>query len=67
MGDAEGGVPGMKKSGKIAQLIAFLLVLICISPYVYVFLNSLRDLEGEWTLKYYYSTFLGSSQFLTRF
>ena len=57
----------MKKSGKIAQLIAFLLVLICISPYVYVFLNSLRDLEGEWTLKYYYSTFLGSSQFLTRF
>ena len=57
----------MTKSGKFAQVIALLLVLICISPYIYVFLNSLRSAEGEWTLKYYYQTFLGSTQFLMRF
>ena len=57
----------MTKSGKFAQVVALLLVLICISPYIYVFLNSLRSVEGEWTLKYYYQTFLGSTQFLMRF
>ena len=57
----------MNKSGKIAQIIALILVLICICPYVYVFLNSLIDPEGQWTLKYYYQTFLGSTQFLMRF
>ena len=57
----------MNKSGKFAQVVALLLVLICISPYLYVFLNSLRSAEGEWTLKYYYQTFLGSTQFLMRF
>ena len=57
----------MSKSGKIAQLIALILVLICICPYVYVFVTSLMGPEGEWTLQYYYQTFLGSTQFLTRF
>ena len=57
----------MKNSGKISQFIALVLVLLCISPYIYVFLSSLISPDGEWTLKYYYKTFLGSAQFLTRF
>ena len=57
----------MKNSGKISQFIALVLVLLCISPYIYVFLSSLISPDGEWTLKYYYQTFLGSAQFLTRF
>ena len=56
----------MTKSGKIAQIIAFLLVLLCITPYVYVFFGSLTGPEG-FTLEYYFKTFLGSTQFLVRF
>ena len=57
----------MTKSGKYAQVIALLLVLICICPYVHVLVNSLMGPDGDMTLGYYYKTFLGSSQFLTRF
>ena len=57
----------MTKSGKFAQAIAFLLVLVCIAPYAYVFFSSLTSPDGGFTLKYYYQTFLGSTQFLVRF
>ena len=57
----------MRKSGKTAQIIAIVLVLLCIAPYAYVFFTSLMDPEGGFTLKYYYKTFLGSTQFLVRF
>ena len=57
----------MTKSGKIAQIVALLLVMICIAPYLYVFVNSFLDPDSNITLKYYYQTFLGSSQYLIRF
>ncbi len=57
----------MTKSGKIAQLIAVILVLICVSPFVYVFAKSFIGSDGSYTLTYYYKTFLGTSQYLVRF
>ena len=57
----------MTKSGKIAQIVALILVMLCIAPYVYVFCSSLIGPEGNLTLEYYYKTFLGSQQFLVRF
>lgn len=57
----------MTKSGKIAQIIAVILVLICVSPYVYVFISSFIGADGTFTLDYYYKTFLGTSQYLVRF
>ena len=57
----------MTKRGTIAQIIAMILILICIAPYVYVFCNSLIGPDGNLTLEYYYKTFLGSSKYLVRF
>ena len=57
----------MTKSGKIAQCIAVILVILCVAPYVYVFITSFIGPDGSFTLEYYYKTFLGTSQYLIRF
>lgn len=57
----------MTKSGKFAQIVALLLVMICVSPYIYVAVRSFIGNDGEFTLEYYYKTFLGTSQYLVRF
>ena len=57
----------MSKSGKIAQAVSILLVLLCVTPFVYVFIQSFIGSDGQFTLDYYYKTYLGTSQYLTRF
>lgn len=57
----------MTKSGKIAQVVALLLVMICVSPYIYVAVQSFIGRDGSFTLDYYYKTFLSTSQYLVRF
>ena len=47
--------------------LAFFLCAVCVLPFVYVFLSSLRSAGGDFTLRYYYQVFVGQSQFLFRF
>ena len=47
--------------------VSFLLCAICIVPFIYVLIISFQDLEGSFTLKYYYEVFIGQSQYLLRF
>ena len=58
----------MKRTkGLLAVAVSLLLCAICVVPFLYVFLISLRDAEGAFTLQYYYEVFVGQSQYLFRF
>lgn len=47
--------------------LALFLCALCIVPFLYVLVSSLRSAEGSFTLKYYYEVFIGQSQYLLRF
>ncbi len=57
----------IKKKSLASLFVLLLLYAICILPFAYVLFISLRSLEGSFTLKYYYETLLGQSQYLFRF
>lgn len=57
----------MRKSHKWVAVVSFLLVIICVVPFAYILILSMRDAEGGFTLEYYYQVFLGQSQYLLRF
>lgn len=47
--------------------VSFILTAVCVVPFVYILILSLRDLEGGFTLEYYYEVFFAQSQYLVRF
>lgn len=47
--------------------VSFILTAVCVVPFVYILILSLRDLEGGFTLEYYYEVFFAQSQYLIRF
>lgn len=57
----------MRKSQKIVTAVSFFLTAVCVVPFLYIFALSLRDLEGGFTLAYYFEVFLAKSQYLLRF
>lgn len=57
----------MKKKHSAAAVIAILLSAFCILPFLYVLIRSFIDMEGTFTLEYYYKVFLAQSQYLLRF
>lgn len=57
----------MKKKHSEAAVIAILLIAFCILPFLYVLVKSFIDMEGAFTLEYYYKVFLAQSQYLFRF
>lgn len=57
----------MKKKHSAAAVIAIFLSAFCILPFLYVLVKSFIDMEGAFTLEYYYKVFLAQSQYLLRF
>ena len=57
----------MRKRNSTVGVIAILLMAFCILPFLYVLMKSFFDLEGAFTLEYYYKVFLAQSQYLLRF
>ena len=57
----------MSKSGKIARIVSVILVLVCVTPFVYVFFKSFIGSDGSFTGEYYFRTYLATSQYLVRF
>ena len=57
----------MRKTKYAATVLAILLTAFCIVPFLYVLVKSLLDMEGAFTLEYYYKVFLAQSQYLLRF
>lgn len=57
----------MRKNQKVVVLVSMLLTAICVVPFLYILLLSFRDMEGGFTLAYYYEVFLAKSQYLLRF
>ena len=51
----------------VSTALAFLLCAVCVVPFLYVFLASLRGADGEFTAYYYYQVFLAQSRYLFRF
>ncbi len=47
--------------------VSFILTAVCVVPFVYILILSLRDLEGGFTLEHYYEVFFAQSQYLIRF
>lgn len=56
----------MKYSHRFSSLLAVLLTLLCVLPYLYVFLMSFLG-ETGFTLEFYYEVFLSEKQYLVRF
>ena len=58
----------MKKRQNIGlSALSIFLCALCVVPFLYVLFNSLRGVQGEFTLRYYYEVFVGQSQYLLRF
>lgn len=55
-----------KHSFPVIALSCFLCAL-CVVPFVYVLVSSFQNAQGELTLRYYYTVFIGQSQYLFRF
>lgn len=56
----------MRFNHRFPSLLAFLLILLCVVPYLYVFLMSFLGKAGL-TLDFYYEAFLSETQYLVRF
>lgn len=56
----------MKKHSIRSSVLPALLTILSVLPFLYIFVMSLRDMDG-FTLKYYYQVFLAQSQFLRKF
>ena len=57
----------MKRKKLIGSCISLILIFICFAPYVYIFIKSFLQENGNFTLQYYYDAFLATSQFLLQF
>lgn len=57
----------MKRTHRLSMLLSAFLVLVCVAPFVYIFLMSLQDTGGKFTLDAYYRVFLSSPRYLLRF
>ncbi len=57
----------MKKTNFTMIVLAILLTTFCILPFLYVLVKSLFDMDGVFSLEYYYKVFLAQSQYLIRF
>lgn len=57
----------MRKNYKLVSVVSFVLAAVCVVPFVYILGLSFRDLEGGFTLEYYYQVFLAQPHYLFRF
>ncbi len=57
----------MKTKTRISMFLSFGLTLICVLPFLYVFVKSLLSSTGTFTLEYYYEVFLAETQYWDRF
>ena len=57
----------MKKTNAAATVLAILLTAFCILPFLYVLVKSLFDMDGVFTLEYYYKVVLAQWQYLLGF
>lgn len=57
----------MKTSSRLTSVLALLLSIVCIVPFLYVFLRSFLHAQEGLTLQYYYNVFLAETQYLFRF
>lgn len=57
----------MKKRRPFAAVLAVALTALCVVPFLYLLVSSLRSAEGEFTLFAYYQAFLGQTEYLLRF
>lgn len=57
----------MRRKSKFASIGGVILTAICVVPFVYLLIKSLRAPSGGVTGTYYYQVFLGQSQFHLRF
>ena len=56
-----------KKRSLFGTAASFFLCAVCILPFLYVLFSSLRTVQGDFTLKYYYQVFIAQTQYLFRF
>jgi len=57
----------MRKRSVPGRVLSAVLVLLCVSPFFYLFAGSFFDDAGRVTLRYYYQVFLATPQYLIRF
>lgn len=57
----------MRKRSVPGRVLSAVLVLMCVSPFLYLFAGSFFDDAGRVTLRYYYQVFLATPQYLIRF
>lgn len=57
----------MKKQSRFSSLVAVILTLLCVIPFLYIFVRSFWGTDGGVTLDYYYEVFLAETQYLARF
>ena len=57
----------MRKRSVPGRVLSAVLVLLCVSPFLYLFAGSFFDDAGRVTLRYYYQVFLATPQYLIRF
>lgn len=50
----------MRKQSVPGKLLSAVLVLLCVSPFLYLFAGSFFDDAGHFTLQYYYQVFLAA-------
>ncbi len=57
----------MKKRHPLATVAAVLLAAVCIVPFLYVLLMSLKSVDGRFSLQHYYTVLLGQTEYIYRF
>lgn len=57
----------MKKSSAASRTLSWVLVILCAAPFAYVLVRGFISTDGTPTLKYYYTVFLSTVQYLQRF
>lgn len=57
----------MKKKSAALGLAAGVILLVCVVPFAYIFIQACRTEDGAWSLMSYYRVFLASPQYLLRF
>ena len=57
----------MKKIKPMIFMFAVLLICFCVLPFLYILIRSVLNVNGEFTLEYFYHVFLAQSQYLLRF
>ncbi len=57
----------MKKRKPMATVAAVVLAAICVVPFLYILLLSFKDVQGAFSLRYYYQVLLGQTEYILRF